>query len=191
MSAPRAWLALAIAACTTGARADNLYHADGWAALASDRTARRTGDLITILVYESASASNSARSGSQKQARIDGNVGAGNFNKSAGAGISGGSDSNGTTGRSGQMVAQISGQVTAIEPNGDLEIAGQQVIHINRERTLIKVRGRVRPADISATNTVLSSKLADAAIDYDGSGFVSRSARQGIVTRLFSWLGLL
>ncbi len=191
MSAARACLALALAGCAADARADTLYHADSWAALASDRTARHVGDLLTILVYETASASNSASSGSHKQARIDGNVDAGHVNKSVGAGINGTSDSNGTTGRSGQMIAQISGKVTAIESNGDLDIAGQQVIHINRERTLIKIVGRVRPADISATNTVLSSKLADAAIDYDGSGFVSRSARQGIVTRLFSWLGLL
>jgi len=187
----RVCLALVLAGCAVATRADTLYRADSWAALAADRTARHVGDLITILVYENASASNSASSGSQKQARIDGNVSAGHFNKSVGAGINGASDSNGTTGRSGQMVAQISGKVTAIEPNGDLDIAGQQVIHINRERTLIKIVGRVRTADISTTNTVLSSKLADAAIDYDGSGFVSRSARQGIVTRLFSWLGLL
>jgi len=191
MTARRTGLALLLVGAVSGARADTLYHADGWAALASDRTARHVGDLVTILVYENASATNSASSGSQKQARIDGNVSAGHFNKSVGAGINGSSDSNGTTGRSGQMVAQISGKVTAIEPNGDLDLAGQQVIHINRERTLIKITGRVRPADISATNAVLSSKLADAAIDYDGSGFVSRSARQGIITRLFSWLGLL
>ena len=89
------------------------------------------------------------------------------------------------------MVAQISGTVVGIEPNGDLDIVGQQLIHINREKTLIKVRGRARQADIGVGNTILSSRLADAAIDYDGSGFVSRSARQGMVARIFSWLGLL
>ena len=179
------------AAGSNAAGAENLFRPDGWSALAADRNAHRPGDLVTILVYESASATNSASSASQKQAKVQGSATAGHFNKSAGIEVSGASDSGGTTGRSGQMVAQISGTVTAVEANGDLDIAGQQVIHINHERTLIKVSGRVRPADISSTNTVLSSKLANASIDYDGSGFVSRSARQGVITRLFSWLGLL
>ncbi|HLY89147.1 MAG TPA: flagellar basal body L-ring protein FlgH [Acetobacteraceae bacterium] len=174
------------------ASADNLYRPGSWPALASDRNARQVGDLVTILVYENASATNSASSGSAKSAKMQGAVTAGHsFNKSGGVEETGASDSSGTTGRSGQMVAQISATVSAVEPNGDLDIRGEQVIHINGERTLIKIKGRVRTADISTANTVLSTRLADAMIDYDGSGFVSRSARPGIVTRIFSWLGLL
>jgi flagellar L-ring protein precursor FlgH len=37
---------------------------------------------------------------------------------------------------------------------------------------------------------VLSSRIADAMINYDGRGFVSRSAKPGIVNRIFSFLGL-
>ncbi|MEO7680134.1 MAG: flagellar basal body L-ring protein FlgH, partial [Sphingomonas sp.] len=52
------------------------------------------------------------------------------------------------------------------------------------------VRGRVRAADIGADNRVLSSRIADAQIDYDGKGFVSRSAKPGILNRVFRFLGL-
>jgi len=55
---------------------------------------------------------------------------------------------------------------------------------------VIGVRGRIRPYDISAENAVLSSRIADAQIDYDGKGFVSRSAKPGLLNRIFSFLGL-
>ena len=82
-------------------------------------------------------------------------------------------------------------EIVAVLPNGDLEIAGAQRLNINRERTVIRVRGRVRPTDISADNMVLSSRIADASIDYDGAGFVTRSGRPGLVTRIFNFLGLM
>jgi flagellar L-ring protein precursor FlgH len=63
-------------------------------------------------------------------------------------------------------------------------------MNVNGEETTIRVRGRVRPADISRGNQVLSTRIADAQIDYDGRGFVSRNARPGLVHRLFSLLGL-
>jgi flagellar L-ring protein precursor FlgH len=48
----------------------------------------------------------------------------------------------------------------------------------------------VRSADIRADNTILSNRIADAQIDYDGRGFVSRSAKPGLINRIFSFLGL-
>jgi flagellar L-ring protein FlgH len=187
----RVFAALLLASLPVSAQADDLYHPGGWSALASDRNARQVGDVLTVLVYENSSASDSASSGSAKDSRVEGTVHGGSLSKSGGLDFTGGSQSNGSTGRSGQMVAQISVRVGGLEPNGDLDVSGEQVLHINREHTLIRIKGRVRPADISSSNTVLSSRIADAAIDYDGSGFVSRSARPGPLTRLFNWLGLM
>lgn len=178
-------------AMPSAALADSLYHPGGWSALASDRNARQVGDVLTVLVYEASSATDTATSGSTKDSHVQGTVSGGSFSKSGGLDLAGGSQSNGSTGRSGQMVAQISVRVDGLEPNGDLDISGEQLLHINRERTLIRIKGRVRQADISGTNTVLSSRIAGAAIDYDGQGFVSRSARPGPLTRLFNWLGLM
>lgn len=189
---PHVLLLAAVALTTAGAlRAASLYVPGSWPALASDRQARHVGDIVTIIIYESAQAAGSASNGSRKSVALKGEVGAGHFDKSARLGLGGSSDSSGSTDRSGRMVAQISATVDAVEPNGDLDISGEQLLHINGERTLIKVRGRARTADFGAGNSILSSRLANAQIDYDGSGFVSRSAKPGIVTRIFSWLGLL
>ncbi len=173
------------------AGAADLYNHDSWPALASDRTAHKSGDVLTVLVYESAAATDTASSGSTRDSKVGGELSAGTtFDKSASLGLSGESDDTGSIGRSGGMVAQISVTVDGVLPNGDLHIAGQQVMNINGEKTKIQIKGRVRLADISPANTVLSSRIADAAIDYDGSGFVTRSAQAGLLTRVFNWLGI-
>jgi flagellar L-ring protein precursor FlgH len=172
------------------ATAADLYQRDNWSALASDRNAYKVGDILTVIVYETATASNSANSGSSRNTDVSGSVSAGSFDKSAKLGIQNGSDNSGTTGRSGGMVAQISVVVDNVLPNGDLHVTGAQVLNINDDKTNIRVAGRVRPSDISAANAVLSNRLADATIDYNGSGFISSSAKPGIVTRIFNWLGL-
>ncbi len=185
---------LLLAACmllAAPAKAADLYAHGGWPALASDRSARKVGDIVTIVVYESATATNTASNGSARGTKLGGQISAGTaFSESGGFNLSGGSDDTGTTGRSGAMIAQISAVVDDVLPNGDLHVTGAQTLNINGEQTNIRVKGRVRQADISAQNAVLSSRLADAAIDYDGSGFVSRSASPGIITRVFNWLGI-
>lgn len=173
------------------ALADNLYSGGNWSAVATDRRAQQVGDIITIVVYESASASNTAGTNSKKGISLDGSISGGSLNESGGLGLSGSSDAMGGTVRSGKMVAQISGTVETVLPNGDLIIVGQQAMNINGEKTIIKVRGRIRPSDITASNMILSSRIADATIDYDGKGFVSRSAKPGILTKIFNFLGLM
>lgn len=179
-------------ACVASASAENLYQPGNWPALATDRRAFQVGDILTVLVYENATATNSANTASKKSSKINGAISAGSrLDEGASLSLNGNSDSQGTVGRSGQMVAQISVTIEKVFPNGDLLLSGTQLLNLGGERATIKVRGRVRPADISAANAVLSSRLADAEIEYDGKGFVSRSARPGIVTKIFNWLGLL
>ena len=69
-------------------------------------------------------------------------------------------------------------------------ITGAERLHINGETTTIEVRGRIRAADINGNNQVQSNRIANAQVNYNGKGFVSRSARPGIIQRIFSILGL-
>ena len=84
----------------------------------------------------------------------------------------------------------MTASVTRILPNGDMEIGGLQRLGINGEATLVEVRGRIRPQDIDGDNCVPSNRIADAQINYNGKGFVSRSAKPGLIQRLFGLLGL-
>ncbi len=64
------------------------------------------------------------------------------------------------------------------------------MILVNEEKQEIALSGRVRPYDILANNTVLSSRLADATISYVGEGLLAEQQRPGILSRLLRWLGL-
>jgi len=171
--------------------AADLYPHDNWSALASDRSARRAGDVLTIIVYETSTASDSATSNSNRSTSVDGRFSAQSLASGTGSlALANRANNGASTGRSGQMVAQISAVVDEVLPNGDLRVSGAQELNINRERTFIRVKGRIRAVDVTASNIVLSNRLADATIDYDGSGFLSKSAAPGLVARIFSWLGI-
>jgi flagellar L-ring protein precursor FlgH len=189
MKAPAAFAAFWFLAIGP-AEADNLYASGNWSAMASDRIAHAVGDILTVVIYENASAQNSASSGSKRSSQAGGNLSSNTkFNYSGSLGIQNTSDDSGTTGRSGGMVAQISVTIVRVLPNGDFQVFGEQQLNINGDKTNIRIKGRVRQADIS-NNAVLSTRLADAVIDYDGTGFVSKSAKAGFLTRIFNWLGL-
>ncbi|HEX9933320.1 MAG TPA: flagellar basal body L-ring protein FlgH [Allosphingosinicella sp.] len=186
--------ALAVAAllafAAAPAAAENLYRNGNWPAMSSDRRAQGVGDAVTIAVFQASEATNSAQTSTRRSTDLAGGISGGGIGEEAELSFGGGFTGRGEARRSERFVAQLTVTVTAVLPNGDFAVAGEQWLLINGERTRIAVRGRIRQADISSENIVLSSRIADAQIDYDGRGFVSRSARPGLVTRLFRFLGL-
>ena len=174
----------------TPAAAQNLYTEGNWSAMAADRRASQVGDTITVVIQQSAEASNTTQNSSRKSNELNGGLSAGSINESGQIALGGGYTGRGEVRRSERMVAQLSVTIEEVLPNGDYRITGRQVMHVNGEDTTIIVRGRIRAADIRSDNTVLSSRIADAEINYDGKGFVSRSAKPGLITRLFRLLGL-
>lgn len=183
--------ALALVLVAPLARAADIYGQSSWASLASDRSAHGVGDTVTVVVDENSNASDTATSNLTKSTSLQGQIAGGpHFNEAGSLGLSDGSDNSGTTQRSGTMIAQVTATVDQVFPNGDLHVNGAQTLNLNGEKTTIRVQGRVRLADIASDNSVLSGRLADAKIDYDGAGFVSASAQPGIITRALNWLGL-
>ena len=60
-------------------------------------------------------------------------------------------------------------------PNGNLMIQGEKWIQINQGDEYIKLRGIIRPEDLSATNSIPSTLVADARISYGGTGPLDES----------------
>lgn len=173
------------------AQAADLAKLNDWSALASDRSAGQVGDSLTVLIQESAYASNSSQVAGRKGARLNGESGAGRGDiQTARAGLEARFDGQGQAGRTDRMVAQISVVVTEVLPGGDLRVAGAQRLRVNGEDTLISVSGRVRKADISGSNSVLSTRLADAEITYDGRGFSGKSSKPGFLSRILLGSGV-
>jgi flagellar L-ring protein FlgH len=172
--------------------AEDLFKADNWPALAADRKASQIGDILTLLVVENNQASNSVSKGSRKRNSLDIGVDTSlDFEEAASGTVGGSYEGQGENARTDRMVARLSVTVTEVYPNGDMRVSGLQRLKINGESTTISINGRVRPDDVAADNSVQSWRLADAVIDYDGKGFATRSAKPGVLTKIFSWLGLL
>jgi flagellar L-ring protein precursor FlgH len=177
--------------CAAGtAGASDLYHGSNWPALAADRRASEVGDVLTIIVLQAAESVNTSQKNSRRSTDLGGSIQAGSLNESADLKFGGGYSGRGEIRRSERLVAQITVTIQSILPNGDFLVTGEQVMQVNGETTHIGVRGRVRPADITSDNTLPSSRIADAQINYDGRGFVSRSTKPGVLNRIFSFLGL-
>jgi len=172
------------------ANAENLFSDPARAHVAGDQRAGRVGDLVTIVVYQNAEARNAAQNASRQRRNFEGGFEAGEANESASLSLDGSYSGQGEVRRSESFVTQISAQIVEVLANGDLKIEGAQTLRINGETTEVAVRGRVRATDIDSDNRVLSTRIADAEISYDGRGFVSRNARPNVVHRIFSLLGL-
>jgi len=172
------------------ASADQLYQGGNWANIATDDRARQVSDVITVLIFESASATNRVSNRSSKETAIAGGIEIGSIDEEGNFHLRGGYTGSGQVERTDRLMATMAGQVVEILPNGDFLIQGQQTIHVNGETRTIDIRGQIRQADISADNTIPSWRLANAQINYDGKGFVSRSAKPGVINQIFSFLGL-
>ncbi|WP_260433704.1 flagellar basal body L-ring protein FlgH [Burkholderia cenocepacia] len=175
----------------TPARAADLYRDSTYESLTADRRASRPGDIVTILIYENSSASNTADTSTKTGFGVQGSVSTLYAGKnSAQVGLGDNYGGKGQIQRTGRLLAQLSANVTGVTPSGDLIVAGTQDIDVNGEKTRIRLEGRIRPIDIAANNTVLSTRLADAKIDYTGEGFITDRSRPGLIPRFFAWLGL-
>jgi flagellar L-ring protein precursor FlgH len=184
------WLLAGQLALPPGAWAVDLYAAETYRPLASDVKAFRVGDLLTVQVTESASAVTSADTNTARDTSGTAEVLFRGRSREMRGHVGHDFEGNAKTQRAGRLLAQLTVKVVAVQPNGDLEVEGQQELEINDEKQLIRLQGKVRRQDIGENNTVLSSRIADAAIHYAGDGVLTDGQRVGIVTRVLTWLGL-
>ena len=159
--------------------------------LTADRRAAQVGDIVTLVVVENSSAVNSADASSDKSFGLGGEISTLRPQREGlQARIGDETDARARVARSGRLLAQLSVRVREVHANGDLGVAGEQEINLNGEVTRIRLEGRLRARDIGAGNVALSSRLADARIEYLGDGFLAERTRPGLIPRVLSWLGL-
>jgi flagellar L-ring protein FlgH len=163
-----------------------------------DTRALRVGDLMMINIDENADASGAATTALSRSST--GQTGFSSllglvpalkkaypkmdpknlFNYASSAAFTG----SGNTARNGQLSGTIAVRVAREMPNGDLFLEGTKVVMINTEEYHLYVSGLVRPTDIQQDNSVLSSRIADARIEFTGRGDVADQQRKGWGARL-------
>lgn len=96
--------------------------------------------------------------------------------------------SEGTTGRTEQLRATVPSTVKRVLPNGNLVIEGHRVILVNSEEQHLNVSGIIRPIDVAQDNTILSTQIAEAEIEFVGRGVLTDNQRQGWASRYLGWV---
>lgn len=89
-----------------------------------------------------------------------------------------------TSDRSGQVTASIAARITEVLPNGNLSLFGRRAMKVNNEVQYITVSGIIRPQDVSSSNRVKSTYLADSRIEYYGKGALADKQKPGWGTRI-------
>ena len=160
--------------------------------------ARKVGDVVTIRIVESSSASNTANTNTGRSSSISGSVSnflglekryqpdhpfLNPFGRVSGT-LASNFDGKGSTSRAGDLTAYMSARVHEVLPNGTLRIVGIREVTVNNERQIMRLAGVVRSRDISSDNVVLSTYIADAVIAYSGAGVVNDKQRPGWMARI-------
>jgi len=172
-----------------------IYAAGPTLQLYSDRRARDVGDLLTITLLENTTAQTSANTATNKESNLS--LGTPSI---LGAPVTlGGKDilsatakgardftGKGNSAQSNRLQGNVTVTVVQRLPNGNLVVQGQKNLRLNQGDELVQVQGIVRPGDISADNTVPSSRVAEARIVYGGRGPVAQSNAMGWLSRFFN-----
>ena len=173
--------------------------------LFEDIKARRVGDVLTIVLQERTQASKSASTetskssnvnianptlfGSSPQFNVPGVVPlANNRGNSLETGISSGTSfsGEGDASQSNSLTGNITVTISEVLPNGNLVVRGEKWLTLNQGEDFIQISGIVRPQDVSTSNTVVSTLVADARITYSGKGQLADTQRSGWLTRFFN-----
>ncbi len=176
----------------------------GGGLFASDRRANNVGDIITITLEESLNASNS---GSETLSKTDAyafDLPEALFGPSSLLGklffnggikennLAGGTTQSftgsGTAAQANTLTGTMSVTVVRVYPNGNMEVKGERKLSYNSGTEYIRLSGVIRPEDISSSNTVSSTKVADAQLSYTGTGDMNDSVTRGWLGRYFAYI---
>jgi flagellar L-ring protein precursor FlgH len=165
----------------------------------NDQRAGRVGDIVTVLVTVNDSAK--TQNTTNTNLTTSNAMGVPNFfglESSLGKVLPGGYDPSkmittntagtsagaGGVNRSESISLTIAAVVTEVLPNGNMVIQGTQEVKTNDEVRQLTVAGIVRPEDISSANTIQSSQIAEARINYGGRGDISAVQKTPVGTSL-------
>lgn len=171
-----------------------IYQAGYDVRLFEDHTARRMGDILTVILEEDTKAKKKADLDAAKNNSIS--VTAPNiagidpsilFGKDLSATLASNHkfEGEGQANQSNSLKGNISVTVVDVFPNGNLRVRGEKRVTLNDGSEYVRVSGIVRPIDISASNTISSGKVADATIMYTGDGAVADSSKLGWFAKFF------
>ena len=161
-----------------------------------DNKGRTVGDIVTVVISESASASKEATTETDRTSTMSAGITSllgleRSIGRATGldpstlieAEAKNDFEGGGKTERKENLVATLTTQVIEVLPNGNLRIEGNKTVTVNSEMQIVKLSGIVRPTDITPGNLVNSANVLNARIAYVGKGVLSDKQQQGWLVR--------
>lgn len=171
-----------------------IYNASSGAqALFEDRRPRERGDTLTILVSENVNASKSSGANSSRSSAASMDFGLipkifkGLIGPAQSMDIAGKNTLSAEGGANASNVFNGVITVTVLEvlPNGNLLVSGEKQMLINQGTEFIRFSGVVNSRTISASNSVMSTQVADARMEYSATGYIDEAQHMGWMQRFF------
>mgnify|MGYP001066926498 CR=1 FL=1 len=183
------------------AKAQSLWPLTNGQSMFADRKAGSVGDILTIVVAESAVAQTSQSKKSSRESSLEDALQKFLFSAAASglathkgelpgmafsgqSGYSGGGDVSNTQ----SISSRAAVLVTDVLPNRNLVIEGMRVVTFSGETQYVILHGVVRPDDIGRDNTVLSSNIADARVEFVSEGSLTDAQKRGWFAKLYEKL---
>ena len=167
-----------------------IYNSAQAGLFATDRRASRIGDILTVSFAENFQATKSQNAANNKATGFDLDMpnilGLNRLESSLSAGTDQSFSGSGSAAQSNSLTGQMSVTVARVFEGGNLEILGQKKLTLNNGDEYIRVRGIVRPEDISSNNVISSDRIANAEIKYIGAGDVANTAKAGWLQRILT-----
>ena len=169
-----------------------IYQAAAYRPLFEDRRARQVGDVLTIAINEKTQAGKQASANGSKDSSVDASVGslaglpASLLQRlGASAETSNSYDEKSALNSSNTFSGNVTVTVIEVLPNGNLVVAGEKQIALDKGTEYIRLSGVVQPDTIQAGNTVSSAKVADARIEYRTSAKLDSAEVMSWLARFF------
>lgn len=166
-----------------------IYSPATYRPLLEDKRARLVGDTIVINITENTSATKSGTNSASKSGEV--NAGVASFlgrtfpRLSASASSDNSYDDAAASNSRNVFTGTISATVTEVLPNGHLAVSGEKQVAFDRGTEFVRFSGVVDPMYVAAGNSIASSRVADARIEYRTNSNIDASQVMSILTRFF------
>jgi flagellar L-ring protein precursor FlgH len=178
------------------ARAGSIWPVNGSGehGIYADRKASRSGDILTIVVNETVAATNSQSTSTSRDSTISDAVSSFLYpttlaHKGALPAVSiagkAAYDGSGATTNNQSLASRAAVLVTDVLPNGNLVIEGMRVVTFSGETQYVILHGIVRSDDIGSDNTVQSTNVAEAHVEFVAEGTITDSQKRGWMAKLY------
>ncbi len=168
----------------------SLFSADGLLAdMGRDLRASRRGDLVTIFVSDNANAVSTGISNTARKSSVAASVSSlagplratGPLANLASAANNQQLQAQGTTSRQTTLTTNVTAEVVAVTPTGNLIVEAHKWILINSEHQEVILRGILRPVDLALDNSVSSDRIYHLEVLVNGKGVVNDAIKRPFI----------